>query len=248
MICGMMAVITDIRKSILNLVFPLHCLACRAPVEESAVWQVCGRCLDDIRPNPRPWCRRCGRSVDFADALCRECRKMPGRHFKRNYSAYLYDGALKECIHKFKYGGISRLSGLFSSLLIDFIKDNPEILKDIDLLVPVPLGKNRLRERGYNQSSMLTRPISEEFGVLSVDALAKKKSTPPQSELKRESRLINLKGAFEMRPDISVNGKNILIIDDVFTTGSTINECASVLKDAGAGRIYSLTLARGHAA
>lgn len=233
-----------IAKSFVDLVYPRRCANCGRDTAIHNKLCLCGSCAGDIRRNPRPHCRTCGRPVDTAGAVCGECRKTKF-YFTRAYSAYLYDGAFKEVIHLFKYKSRISLSGHLGMLMIEFIREEPGILKDIDIITVVPLDNRRLRDRGFNQSKALASRIAEEFAVPLADMLEKAVRTRHQNELSRDERLRNLDGAFRIRRDAAVRGLNILLIDDVMTTGSTLNECSKILIEAGAGSVRCLTLARG---
>ncbi len=237
-------VFEKLTKNLLNLVYPAHCLSCKIPLEDTGEIHLCKRCVGEIKPNPKPWCVRCGRSVDSAHTPCHECRKRR-YSFERAYSACLYEGPLKECIHQFKYRGRSHLSAILSKLMIDFIKENPEILEGLNAVAAVPLSGKRLKEREYNQSRLLAAEISKEFAMPLLDALIKTRTTLPQSELNRKTRLDNVKGTFGVKPGLGVKGRGLLLVDDVLTTGATLNECSRVLLNAGAKRVVALTLARG---
>ncbi len=242
----MLLYLRGVAENFLNLVYPKLCVICGDALDPKDGLRLCRRCVDEIRPNPKPWCARCGRPVERVGKICVECRR---RHhnFKRNYSAYLYDGVMKKSIHQFKYRGKIYLSKLFAKLLIAFLRENTYIIEEIDGIVPVPLSKRRLKEREYNQSDLLARPIAEEFSLPVLGALDKIRSTRPQSELGKEARANNIRGAFRARDRNAARGKTILLLDDVFTTGSTIDECSRTLLDAGAKGVFSLTLARGFA-
>ncbi len=231
-------------SDVLNLVYPLRCLVCDEPLEAADEYRLCKRCVDEIRPNPKPWCPRCGRSVWRVDLLCPECRRTR-YNFERTYSGYLYDGVLKECIHLFKYEGAQVLSRVLSVLMVRFIRSNPQIIDGIDAVLPVPLHRKRLRQREYNQSAMLASSVSKEFKLPFLDAVVKQRSTLPQNALNKEQRRHNVQGAFVARQGQAAAGRTILIVDDVFTTGSTIDECSRALLDAGAYRVRAVTLARG---
>ena len=235
--------ISTIAKHFLNLIYPLHCASCNTPLEAADETGVCARCLAEIRPNPRPHCRKCGRSSD-STRICKECR-MTKLHFNRAHSACLYEGALKEIIHRFKYNGALSLAGPLSGLMIDFVNNNPAVLSKIDLITYVPLSARRLRKRTFNQSQALAAGLAEEFGLGLCHALAKTRSTKVQNELSRDQRLSNLEGAFRVRREADIKEMRILLVDDVMTTGATLSECARTLKDAGAKEVRCLTLARG---
>ncbi len=160
------------------------------------------------------------------------------------YSACLYDGGLKELVHRFKYKGKTVLGGIFSKLMIDHIKENPEIA-DVDLITVVPLHKERLREREFNQSLLIANPIAKAHSLTLLNALEKTRKTRYQNELMKSERLKNLEGAFRVSPKAEIKDKRILLIDDITTTGSTLGECAKTLLAGGAKSVICLTLARG---
>ena len=160
------------------------------------------------------------------------------------YSACIYDDALKELVHSFKYKGKTVLANIFSKLMIDYIKDNPEIT-DVDLVTVVPLYKDRLREREFNQSLLIANPISKECSIMLTNTLEKTRTTRYQNELMKSERLKNLEGAFSVSSKTDIKDKNILLIDDIMTTGSTLGECAKTLLNGGAKSVKCFTLARG---
>jgi ComF family protein len=185
--------------------------------------------------------------IQGPEDVCRECLKMRP-YFDSAYSACLYEGPLKELIHKFKYGNRRMLSGVFTSIMLDFIKDIPEIIEGIDAITFVPLHKKRALARGLNQSELLAGLVGKELGMTVINCLEKPRATKNQNELSREERLVNLENAFRVKPDIEANtveGADMLIIDDVMTTGATLNEASRALKLRGAGTVRCLTLARG---
>jgi len=193
--------------------------------------------------NPPPYCRSCGRSFAGTD-ICNECR-LNKYYFDEVYSVCLYEGALKECVHLFKYNRKLVLRRLLGKLLIDFAKSNINMQK-FDFLVPVPLSGVKLRERQFNQSGILASEINKVFKLPMADNRLKRvKVTPSQVELPKKQRLKNIEGAFAVQGDSGFKDKNLLLLDDVLTTGATVNECARMLKGSGAGSVTVLTLARG---
>lgn len=229
----------------IDLVYPRHCVNCKTYLNNADDLCLCDACRLEIRQNPKPFCERCGRAVEKADVLCPDCRAR-GPAFSRAYSAYVYDGAMKEVIHCLKYKGRISMAGPLSELLIKFINENPEVVRDIDTVTFVPLRNNRLRERGFNQSRVLASFIAGHFGIELSDLLEKTVSTRHQNELSRGERLSNLTGAFRVRKFArALEGLRVLLVDDVMTTGSTLDECAGSLTSAGAKEVRCLTLARG---
>jgi ComF family protein len=152
-------------------------------------------------------------------------------------------------LHRFKYGGCVELAGPLAALLrAAFRRHFPGV--GIDAIVPVPLHAKRLRSRGFNQAELLVRrwqalhPHDQAGGILLPGALIRRRHTPAQAGLGRKERMVNLRGAFSAGPKDAVCGMRVLLVDDVYTTGATVGECARVLAGAGAARIDVLTLAR----
>lgn len=214
-----------IAKNFLNLLYPLHCLGCQTPLEAMNEFHLCGRCVASINHNAMP-----PFELDDLPVLA--------------YSACLYDDALKELVHRFKYKGKTVLARIFSKLMIDYIKENPEIA-DVDLVTVVPLHKKRIREREFNQSILIAAPVSKEYSLILTNTLEKTRKTRYQNELLKSERLRNLKDAFCISPKADIRDKNILLIDDIMTTGSTLGECAKTLLNGGAKSVKCFTLARG---
>lgn len=220
--------IQAITKNFLNLIYPSHCHVCKVHLEALNETGLCDLCKSQIKRNPKPY------------------SKDKKYYFERAYSACLYQDVLKELIHLFKYKEKIALGRFLSSLMVDFLKNNPEILDGIDMISFVPLQNNRLRERGFNQSRILAFHISKGSGIPLSDTLKKTRRTENQNELSRSRRLLNLNGAFEIKKNTgSLAGLKILLVDDVMTTGATLNECAKTLSEAGAREIICFTLARG---
>jgi ComF family protein len=235
--------ISAIAKRFLNLIYPRHCASCNTPLEASDETGVCAKCLARIRPNPAPYCRKCGRSSGGA-GICKECASLK-LHFNRAFSACLYEGVVKEMTHRLKYNGVLSLAGPLSGLMADFADNNPAVLEKIDMITYVPLGAKRLRKRTFNQSQLLAAGLAKASGLGLCHALSKTRSTKNQNELSRDRRIANLDGAFRVRRGADIRGMRILLVDDVMTTGATLSECAKTLKGSGAKEVRCLTLARG---
>jgi len=231
-------------NSLINLIYPARCVSCGRKSEGTETTELCIPCVASIRKNPKPWCSVCGRALVNARVICPDCsRASPS--FDRAYSAFLYDGALKEAIHSFKYKGQASFSKLFSSLLIRFVDDNPELIRGIDFVTFVPMHRKRARGKDFNHSKVLANIISKEYDIKLLDILSKVRLTRPQSELSRNDRIANLAGTFRVRDKMNISGMSILVVDDVMTTGSTLSECALTLKNSNAREVRCLTLSRG---
>lgn len=224
----MTVTITAVAKNLVNLVYPLRCAACSISLDPLNELGVCKSCADGIKPNPKSHCTTYGDNFEIA------------------YSAFLYEKALKELIHVLKYKNRMSLSGFLSEKMISFVKENEAILMGIDVISFVPIDIRRLRQRSFNQSKIFAFNLSKSFGVPLVDMLEKSRRTRPQNELSREERLVNLTGAFKIKKgETAAEGLRVLLVDDVMTTGSTLEECSKTLLSAGAASIRCLTLARG---
>lgn len=155
-----------------------------------------------------------------------------------------YEGVLKKAIKKFKFKNKRRLAQPLGSLMVEYI--NRHLWKDqLDMVIPVPLHRRRLHQRGFNQAELLALEITEQCHISTVSGLLfRKRDTKAQFGLPRQQRLINIRGAFELRGNKLIKGKNILLVDDIYTTGATSAECTKMLKAAGASSVHILTLSR----
>lgn len=232
---------------VVNLVFPPVCPVCKTRLkgkEEDLI--ICTNCRTAIRPVRPPLCPRCGLPVpagDGAGYLCGSCLQERW-YFDIHRTSSIYEGALKEAIHRFKYGRVFPLAKVFGDLLQPTLKalshDYP-----VDVMIPVPLHIRRLRERGFNQALLLVKELNKRLGIPYAErALKKVKDTPVQSALKKKKRRENLRGAFEVQDQSAIEGKAVVLVDDVYTTGATVNECSRTLLKAGAARVAVLTVAR----
>jgi ComF family protein len=178
------------------------------------------------------------------------CQTCQGRDFFFDYavSPYQSRGVLRELIHRFKYQRQLFLGPLLGSLLVDVLQDERIVdLRQDWVAVPVPLHARRYREREFNQALELCRELQERSGIPYVNALKRTRYTSSQTRYRREQRMENLRGAFVPRrwKVGHVAGRTVALVDDVFTTGSTANECARVLLASGAKKVVVITLARG---
>ena len=235
-------------EGIINIIYPKICLSCRRPLKEKSGVDnfVCNVCYSQIKRNLPPFCACCGRHLEkkqFARNLCPDCiRARP--HFDRAFSPCVYDGVIKELIHQFKYNSKDYLGTTLSRFMVDFIKEYDFPMEHLDAIVPVPLHKIRLREREFNQAQILSNHLAREFKKDLVEkCLMRRRYTRTQTELEPHQRLVNVKGSFSVINEKYIKGKNILLVDDVLTTGATSSEAASTLKEAGAHIVFVLTLA-----
>lgn len=229
-----------------DLVYPKTCAVCKTGLKGKTCIDdaVCGACWEKIKKNTPPFCHRCGRHLDKPlKNICPACVRKQ-LHFDRAFSPCVYDGALKELILDFKYRNKEHLGRLLSRLMSEFIREYRLPMDFIDLLIPVPLHKARMRQREFNQAEVLSGNIAGEFRkTMMNNVLIRNRNTPTQTELEHSERLQNVKGSFSVTDKEAIKAKNILLIDDVLTTGATSSEAALALKDAGTGVVFVLTLA-----
>jgi len=232
---------------LVDIVYPKTCLACKNKLRASSIDNlICGQCWGKIERNTPPFCYSCGRHLErlnFTKNICPSCLKTKF-HFDRAFSPCVYTGVIKELIREFKYNNRDYLGLPLSRLMVDFIREYNIPVDYLDFIVPVPLHKTRLREREFNQAEILSKYIAEEFKKeMASGILLRHRHTKTQTDLAINERLLNVKRSFSVDKNKGVKGKNILLVDDVLTTGATSSEAASTLKEAGANIVFVLTLA-----
>ena len=233
--------------SLLSFFFPSQCKICHSPLRSYQEKYVCARCFSGIEI-VSCCCKKCGfpLSPSFAEVenpLCKDCQKKR-RQFHLSRSATPFQGVILECIHLFKYNkkmGLAKpLGDLMLKALCSFWPD-----LEIDLILPVPLHPDKEDNRGFNQAYLLARQISKGIKMPAVKGnLQRVVNTASQTSLSPKERLKNVKGAFKVKRPEALRGKKILLVDDVFTTGATIEECSRALKSAGVREVNVFTLAR----
>ena len=205
---------------------------------------VCPTCLKPLIPPTSPLCPRCGlmfTSRIGIDHWCGVCiRRPPG--FSKARAAGVYDRTLMGAIQRFKYHGKTQLARPLGRLLALTLNRHWHA-SAIDAMVPVPLHRKRLRQRGFDQVTLLLRAAPWPVAV-HTDVLTRVRATPPQTDLRRRARRANVRKAFRVVQPSRVRGQRLLLIDDVFTTGATVDECSRTLLQQGATRVDVLTLAR----
>ena len=230
-----------IMGNILGTVFPSTCRICKSALHGGRFF--CPACQDKIKHIGENVCVVCGRPfLGFGGPHpCRNCiEKVPPYDMAR--APLVYDGVVREAIHIYKYNHVRMMKGFLGEHVAAGARD---WFSDADVVCAVPLHVKRFRERGFNQSLFLTKAASDTLGAaLSIDGLIRTRYTRPQVDLGPAERAANVKGAFAVVRPEEFTGRAALLVDDIFTTGATVSECARVLKKAGAKRVYVLTVAR----
>ena len=231
-------------EAAVSLLYPPVCTICGENVRAGEY--LCNRCEAKVVRIVAPFCQKC--SEPFEGAITSEftCANCAHRtiNFDAAVSAYRGRGIVREIIHEFKYGRRIHLRHLVAHWLQAALDDDRIHGNRFDIIVPVPLHPARLRERGFNQASSLAALLSAQTSIPSKPLLERIRYTPTQTTLDRSERMENLHNAFRLRKNADVRGLRMLLIDDVLTTGSTLSECARVLKRAGARSVHAATAAR----
>lgn len=228
----------------LEAVFPDKCVICHDILKKRGTGALCRACRRQLHPVAEPRCKRCSKSLEISEEeLCGDCR---GKNFyvKKGMALYSYDRMMQTAIANFKYGGELLCGAYFAGELVKrygtWVKDlSPEVI------LPVPVHKKKLRFRGFNQAEYMAAQIGMELGIpVTGDYLIRTENTRPQKGLGVRARIENLQRSFAViqtgRPY-----RNVLLVDDIYTTGATLEACGKALKEAGTNRIYFLCLCIG---
>ena len=230
-------------QALLDLLFPPTCASCEELTGDDG-FPLCSSCYSKLEFIKEPYCMSCGRYFPAATTshLCGECLRAP-RAFDKARSLFHYEKSIKELLHNFKFSGdMSSLNTFYelsrqSSVLSD--------LSPAELILPVPLHINRLRERGFNQALLLAKALfPDKKQSIRYDILLRSSNSCPQTGLNGAKRRQNLRNAFTVSKAEDLRNSTVLLVDDVFTTGTTVQECAKTLKKAGCKRVEVLTLCR----
>ncbi len=227
-----------VQKIILDSLFPIRCLGCGKFDE----W-ICTDCHSTLPILTEQHCPVCKKHITLNGEICPQCYTTKSNSFDGVFVAsYYHDKLLKQTIHYYKYRFVHDLSEPLSLLLAQALQNST--LSTPDMIIPVPLHKRRYRWRGFNQSEKLARSLNLQIPII-TDILLRVRYTIPQVKMRNKSnRKKNLINAFEIKNPTQIVGKNILLIDDIMTTGATFTECAKTLKLSGAKTVFCLVLAR----
>ncbi|MBM3133402.1 MAG: ComF family protein [Chloroflexi bacterium] len=226
--------LSQMKESLLDLLFPRRCAGCGKEGDF-----LCAACSNTLAKLEAPVCARCGFPMKGRNT-CPDCGGL-ALAIDGIRSPYLHEGLARDLVHSLKYNNLKALSRPVARLMAKYLESNP---LPADSLMAVPIHSKRMRKRGYNQSELVTGELSRLAGLPRVSgALIRLRNTPSQVKLGAHERRANVAGAFVCR-DRAVEGKRVLLIDDVCTTGATLNACAAALKEAGAVTVWGLTFSR----
>jgi ComF family protein len=236
-----MKIFKKIINFFLDLLFPIECVGC----QKENIW-LCEECFKKINLNLKNFCPFCGKPARMG-CICQQC--LIHSPLKNIFIVSFYnEKILKQAIHVFKYNNIRDLAKPLGKIIINFLYQSKLnfLFNDSYFLIPISLHRKRLFERGFNQSELLIREIAQKFKISILNnVLKRKRNTQSQTKLKEKERRKNIKNVFIcLQPEI-IKNKNIILFDDILTTGSTLKEAARALKKAGAKTITGLVLAKG---
>lgn len=241
-----------------QIIYPQNCTICQKAIFPSKINEhsvqmsdfpskgfVCPDCAKSITINHHPYCPHCfrHRTASELSIYCKTCTSLPD-DLSFIWSCCPYTNPLKIVIHRFKYQQKTYYQYLFHHLIVSFLLHHQLDILQFDLIIPIPLHLSRLRERGFNQSELIAKGISQYFQLpLNTQSLKRHHPTKTQSLLGKKERWTNMDSAFRIKSPLKVKGKNILLIDDLMTTGATATFAARALKSFGAEKVCLLTLA-----
>lgn len=228
---------------LINIFYPLTCPICGKVL--SGKRKVCSQCERNVKIIREPKCQKCGKPLQYQTKIyCGDCNEKT-RFFDRGVAVFEHKGEIRESIYRFKYYNARVYAQYYAETAV---KIYGKLLKEwkIDAIVPVPIHKNRELKRGFNQALVFAEALSDYANMtLEKKLVIRTKNTLPQKELTETMRYLNLRDAFAVDKDRMKGIRNILLVDDIFTTGSTVDACSSILKKAGAERVYVLCISAG---
>lgn len=231
-------IISRAKNLILDLLFPKFCASCRKEGEF-----LCQDCAGSLSIHTSS-CMICSQR-NLTGRTCVSCRKKT--HIVRLIAPFSYkNGTIRSLIHLYKYGRVKEIGPILASFLVREMKSNGFRTRMDLVLIPIPLHRRRERERGFNQSVILANAVGQEFGIpVAAQALCRIKFTPPQIEMEDNAdRCKNVKGAFVVKDAYSIENKIAILVDDVMTSGATLDEAAKVLREAGCRSVWAIVVAR----
>jgi ComF family protein len=248
-------------QAFFSVLFPSNCRFCESPLLEISRLPVCRECLDAIEPitSRDELCSRCGERVIAHELqgtgalVCGNCRHSEPA-FEQAAAYGSYDGGMRDLIHLLKYQQVRPAAAALGRMLAEVIADlGPQFGPRVPLVIPVPLHSSRLRDRGFNHSELIARAALAHLSrahslsatpVLAPEMLIRRRATQSQTGLTQSQRRANIRGAFQVTDRATIKDCDVLLVDDVYTTGTTAGECARVLRKAGCARVWVVTVAR----
>lgn len=232
-------------EGLLNIVYPKRCPMCMEVIPVHEEEGICPNCMDDLPYISEPRCKKCSKPVfDEEVDLCFDCSKSE-HYYSRGWALWLYEGKVRQALYRFKNNNNKIYGRIFGKEVVTlYYRDI--IHSNIDMIIPVPLHSKKYKKRGYNQAKIIADAISEAVDIpCESHYLIRTINTKPQKHLSDVGRIHNMQKAFQVIRPECIENKRILLCDDIYTTGSTINGCAKALLRQGAREVYFITVAIG---
>lgn len=244
---GLPSILRETLDALASVVFPAPCRICEETLVTASRVPVCAACLDKLQALSGPHCARCGRpfvsevAAASAQPQCQLCRRgVYDFDSARSFTAY--DKHATKAVVLLKYHRVTPLANWFAARLAEMVRREGIAA---DVVVPVPLHRARQRERGYNQAELIARPLAKQLGLpLEPVLLVRTKPRPEKHRLTRKERWSSVKGAYSAQEGTRIDKRMVLLVDDVFTTGATLDACSRALRKAGAAGVIGVTVAR----
>ena len=226
----------------MNILYPRRCTVCHQILTEKGIL-VCRACENQLHPIIKDYCLKCGRPVAPEVEFCPECRKVH-REFDRGRGVFLYNNRMRQSLLHYKYYGSREYGEYYAASICRYMERDIRAWNP-DVIIPVPLHRARRRKRGYNQAQILAENLGRMLCIpVDSKSLARRKKTSPQKKLGHNERKKNLKNAFAVTPAFRPVRK-VLLVDDIYTTGNTLDAAAKALKGKGVEKVYFLTISIG---
>lgn len=227
----------------LDIIYPPKCMACSKIIGKDAAYGLCDDCRNGLHFLAGETCVVCGRQGFLSGGKCFSCMEHEYA-FIRNFAAISYGGVSRQILLRFKYNNNQQFAARLAGLVFENTPALLDIMPEVDLFAPVPLHKKRMRERGFNQAELLAKELAKLYEKpYHPRMLSRTRATEKQSLLTASERRANISGAFAVAEPKSCKGKTILLVDDIFTSGATLDGCAKALLEAGCGRVFCVTVA-----
>ncbi len=235
-------IVSKIRCAIINSIFPKTCPVCDKVIAHDEY--ICRKCVPKIHYIGEPKCKKCGKQLSNKEIeYCNDCSKK--KHFYNNgLAVFLYDDIISKSIYRFKYHNRRTYAQFYGKAIAD---NNGSQIKQwgAQVIVPIPIHEKKLIKRGYNQAELIARELGRNIGIkVDEKILVRVINTKPQKEMNKADRKKNLENAFKIATNV-VEYKKVILVDDIYTTGSTIDECTLALKAAGVEQVYFVSLSIG---
>lgn len=217
----------------------IKCIFCDAELDRQSLYCVCEKCLNNLPYLSGKVCKKCGEPINSMADFCMRCKKHIDRGFDKSRAKFLYKDEIAKAVKDLKYFGKKYLAEYLSKFVYDvYVKEN----FSCDVVIPIPISKKSLKSRGFNQAELLCKTFIDNGIEVNTNCVVKSHETENQAKLNYKDRQTNIVGAFEVIDKTAIKNKNVLLVDDVLTTGATVGEVSTILKKAGANSVNVITL------